>query len=719
MSNYIVLVKQVPDVTQITENAFNPETGTLVRSRLASVINELDTHALAFARQMRQLAGHDGKIVCLTMGQAMAQQVLRYCLSRCADSAVLLTDKALGGADTVATANPLAFAVRKIVKDIFAGDKDYYILAGMQSVDGDTAQVPAQLAEELDIGCIAYATDVEYKTGATKSNKKRLGNPGRFEFRRIISGGSQVVSAKKTPAVITVAKYEYPLFATFARARWADTEQIIQFSADDVRATNIGIAGSKTRVIQVFAPGKSTRKSQELTSVESLADVIADNLNGESNGREAKQDSAETERPQYVLPKDRADSLDRSYEGTAKEVEDFQILTGKLRERDITNIDQIDDGTKQQILAELKGRFHERTLDDMLAGFKTQQPSYSGDVWVIVEQDKKVIHPATFELLGKARRLADCLQVNAAAVLATGTGSKSMTRQLIAAGADEVYLVEHNLLAGQDVGPARKAVAEVIEKYKPQIVLFAATPWGRVLAPMVSYRLGCGLTADCTGLDIRDSSRRQKIAILMQTRPALGGNIMARICTKDSACQMATARPGVMEPIEPDTNRKGRVIPHTVTLSQRDATIKIVRTEYSKADADLTAADIIVSGGVGMQSRDNYEQLLGSLSETISNRFKVTVERAASRAAVEHGFADRIRQVGQTGTAVGPKIYLALGISGAIQHMIGIAKSRTIIAVNKDPSAPIFRQCDYYITASTEEIIPRLVEILEQSNERV
>ncbi|MHC4483061.1 MAG: electron transfer flavoprotein subunit beta/FixA family protein [Planctomycetota bacterium] len=216
MSNYIVLVKQVPDVTQITDNAFDPQTGTLIRSRLVSVINELDSQALAFANRMRQDSGDkNAKIICLTMGPPMAEQVLRYCLSRPADMTVLLTDKALGGADTVATANPLAFAIRKIVKEILNANTDYYVVCGMQSVDGDTAQVPPQIAEELNLPCIAYVTRSEYRSN-------------RFEFTRIISGGSQVVAARKLPAVITVAKYEYPLFATFAAARRAATMAKVQ-----------------------------------------------------------------------------------------------------------------------------------------------------------------------------------------------------------------------------------------------------------------------------------------------------------------------------------------------------------------------------------------------------------------------------------------------------------------------------------------------------------
>lgn len=194
MSNYIVLVKQVPDVSQITDNVFDPETGNLLRSRLASVINELDTHALAFADYMKKLSGDENaKIIALSMGPPMAEEVLRYCLARCADTAILLTDKALGGADTFATANPLACAIKKIVSDFFGGNNDYFVITGMQSVDGDTAQVPPQVAEELSLPCIAYVTDARFAAG-------------RFDFTRIISGGYQIVAPKKTPAVVTQMK---------------------------------------------------------------------------------------------------------------------------------------------------------------------------------------------------------------------------------------------------------------------------------------------------------------------------------------------------------------------------------------------------------------------------------------------------------------------------------------------------------------------------------
>jgi len=697
MSNYIVLVKQVPDVSQITDNAFDPETGTLVRTRLASVINELDAQALAFANKMKQDSGDmDGKIIALSMGPPMAQEVLRYSLSRCADIVILLTDRALGGADTWATANPLAYAIRKIVNEIFKNDvNNYYVITGMQSVDGDTAQVPAQIAEELNLPCIAYVTDAKF-------------NKNRFAFTRIISGGSQTVAAKKLPAVITVAKYEYPLFATFRRTRWANKTEVFQWSSKDINATHIGVVGSKTSVIRVFPPGKTTRKCQQINNTESLAKLLVESFKS-GNGQALPGREAQT--PRYVLPSKRASLFDRSFEGTKKEQEDYEILANKLKELGITEVSQIDEAAKEKILEASVDRFHTKALEDMINGFKLTKPAFNGEVWVVAEHSEGVVHPATFELIGKAHELADSLETKVGVAIA-GYNVEPMAKELIAAGADSIYVIEDKLLKEFDPTAHRKAIADAISTYWPQIVIYAATPQGRMLAPMVSYRVGCGLTADCTGLDIRDNSRNGYIAILLQTRPALGGNVMATIRTKNSKSQMATARPGVMKRIPPDPSRTGKVIKHKVELSEDDVSLEIIKTELGTGQVNF-GADVIVSGGKGMQSRDNYERLISMLCDALSKKLDTQVERGASRAAVEQGFIERVHQVGQTGTSIGPKLYLALGISGAIQHMIGVANTETIIAINSDPNAPIFKQCDYYIVGTVEDIVPQLVKALE------
>ena len=695
MSNYIVLVKQVPDVTQITDNAFDPDTGTLIRSRLVSVINELDSQALAFANQMRQIGGdRAGRIICLTMGPPMAEEVLRYSLSRCADIVVLLTDRALGGADTVATTNPLSFAVRKIVKEILNENSDYYVVCGMQSVDGDTAQVPPQIAEELSLPCIAYVTGAEYKND-------------RFEFTRIISGGSQVVAAEKLPAVVTVANYEYPVFATFAATRRASRMEVIRWGSDDIKATHIGVKGSKTTVIRVFPPGKTTRKCEQLSDAKSLVRMLLASFKSGDGG--SKDNSNQISR--YVLPGRREDKFDRSFEGTRKETEDFKILTDELRKLGISEVKQIDEYTKRAILDAAGKHFHKKALEDMLTGLQMTEPSYTGEVWVVAEHSNDTIHPATFELIGKCRDLADSLETNVGVCLA-GYKIEPMAKELITSGADNIYIIEDKLLGVFDPTAHRKVIADAIRTYWPQIVLFAATPQGRMLAPMVSYRVGCGLTADCTSLDIKDSSRKGQIAILMQTRPALGGNVMATICTKNSKFQMATARPGVMKRLPPDNSRTGKVIKHKVQLSKDDISLEITKTELGTGEVNF-GAEVIVSGGKGMQNRDNYERLVGSLCEVVGKKLGTQVERGASRAAVEQGFVNRMHQVGQTGTSIGSKLYIALGISGAIQHMIGVANTETIVAVNSDPNAPIFKQCDYYVVGNVEDTVPQLVQALE------
>ncbi len=698
MSNYIVLVKQVPDVSQITDNAFDPESGTLIRARLASVINELDAQALAFANYMKKISGdRSGQIIALTMGPPMAEEVLRYSLSRCADRVVLLTDRSLGGADTVATANPLAFAARKIVKEIFKNDKDYYVVSGMQSVDGDTAQVPPQMAEELGLPCIAYVTGAEFKNN-------------RFEFTRIISGGSQVVAARKLPAVVTVAKYEYPLFATFSQTRRANETEVTKWTGEDIKASLIGVKGSKTAVIRVFPPGKSTRKCQHLSDVKSLAKILLDSVK-DGNGQADK--NAEAQIGRYILPNKRKSLLERCFEGTEKEQNDYAILSEKLKDLGIKDADDINDDAREKILTAAGENFHTKALEDMINGLKLKKPSFEGEVWVVAEHSDGAIHPATFELTGKARELADSLETKVGVCIA-GYKIEQMTKELIAAGADNIYIIDDKLLEVFDPTAYRKAIADAIQKYQPQIVLYAATPQGRMLAPMVSYRVKCGLTADCTGLDIRDSSRKGDIALLLQTRPALGGNVMATIRTKNSNSQMATARPGVMKRIPPDPSRKGNVIKHKVGLSEEDVSLEIIKTELGSGDVNFEA-DVIVSGGKGMQNRDNYEQLMSMLCNSLGSTLNLPVERGASRAAVEQGFVERVHQVGQTGTSVGPKLYVALGISGAIQHMIGVANTETIVAINSDPNAPIFKQCDYYIVGTVEDTIPELVQELESA----
>ena len=691
--NYIVLVKQVPDVSQITGNAFNPETGNLNRGALPSIINKLDAEALAFANKMRE--NSFGKIICLTMGPPMAADILKYSLSRCADSAILLTDRALGGADTPSTANPLAFAIRKIANELFVDNKDeYVVISGMQSVDGDTAQVPPQIAAELKIPCIAYATDFELKKG-------------KFLIKTIVSGGNQIVTPKKFPNVITVSGYEYQLFASFNRTRWANRFEIINWSADDIKPTLFGYPGSRTKVTRVFPPPKSARRNKQITDINNfIPELLEDFRKGGIAGKFVPEEK------EYVLPLNRPDgTFDREYEATYKDITVFNQVRQALQKLNIKDVAQINGTTLEKLKEINNGEIPAYKLKEVLEGFKAMHPKYSGDVWVIAEHDGEKLHPITKELLGKATELARSLKVRVGCVLACQMCTK-MANDIIAFGADDVYVIENNILEKFRPEPYRKAITDVIEMYKPQIVLSGATPQGRVLTPMIAYSLNCGLTADCTRLDIRDNTRHGEIAMLMQTRPALGGNIMATICTKDSKLQMATARPGVMKSINPDFSKKGKIITCSATLNESDIGYDIINSELSGGMPNLTTAEVIVSGGRGLRNREKYDSLLKEMVAGFRNKLGCEVEYGASRAAVEHGFIERPHQVGQTGTTVSPKLYIAIGISGAIQHLIGIENSEIIVAINSDASAPIFNHSDYYIVGNAEEVIPQITNVL-------
>jgi electron transfer flavoprotein alpha subunit len=698
MSNFIVLVKQVPDITKISDNCFNPDTGTLIRARLPSVLNDLDSQALSLAAHMRRLQGGQGTMVLLSMGPPMAEEVLRFGLKRGADNAVLLTDKAFGGADTVATANPLANAVRRIARDYFNGDNDHYIICGMQSVDGDTAQVPPQVAEELGATCITYVTGVER-------------NQERFEFSRIMTGGSQAVAPRRLPAVITVAKYETPLFPSFSASRKAAVFPFVKWGRDDIKASLLGLDGSKTSVFKVFQPDKSGRKCQEMRSAREMALKIMETFKPDADA-EARESGNAPGKTGYRLPRRRSGPWDRNFEAAPRDRESFDFLFALLKEMGLPLDRGLTDGEKNAVVARAGKRLSLSMVNDLLTGVNAGDASFSGEIWVMAEHYQEKLSGATLELLGKARELADMLEAQTAAII-VGQKTQSMSEELIACGTDKVYRLEHQLLETFDPLPWRNAVAATVARLKPAVFLFGATPQGRTLAPLVSYRTGNGLTADCTGFDIRDMSAKNRIGLLFQTRPALGGNIMATIWTKNSTTQMATARPGVFKRLPADPARKGEIINVPIEVAETDLSWQILRNEVAGASANFNA-EVIVSGGKGVRTKPGYDKLTGDLVRALSIKLQTAVEKGASRAAVEHGFIERAYQVGQTGTAVSPKIYLALGISGAIQHMIGIANTKNIFAINSDPNAPIFKQCDYYLVGGVEEAVPEIVRTLQE-----
>ena len=330
----------------------------------------------------------------------------------------------------------------------------------------------------------------------------------------------------------------------------------------------------------------------------------------------------------------------------------------------------------------------------------------SKNVYVFAEQRDGNIQKVAYELVGKARELADTLDEKVYAVL-VGQDMKAQADSLIAAGADGVVLVQDEMLAEYTTEAYTKAVVEVIRAKEPEIFLIGATAIGRDLAPRVSARIHTGLTADCTGLAIDEASRN-----LLMTRPAFGGNIMATIVCEDHRPQMATVRPGVMKALTADDARTGEIEELKVEFSAADMPVELVEViKEEKAVADITEAKILVSGGRGMNDAENFNALLNPLAEVLGGVV------SGSRGAVDAGWIDHECQVGQTGKTVRPDLYLACGISGAIQHVAGMEGADYIVAVDKNDGAPIFDIADLGVVGNVDTLLPKLAEAIKEYKE--
>ena len=336
---------------------------------------------------------------------------------------------------------------------------------------------------------------------------------------------------------------------------------------------------------------------------------------------------------------------------------------------------------------------------------------YKG-VFIYAQQVDGEISPIAFELLGKAKDLAADLDTNVTAVL-LGSGVKCLADQLAEYGADRVIVVDSPVLETYRTEPYTQALAAVINEYKPEIMLVGATAIGRDLGPRVSARVGTGLTADCTKLEIGDfplnplPGKEQKHNQLLMTRPAFGGNTIATIACPDNRPQMATVRPGVMQKIEPVAGAKAEVVEFSPELKENNCYVEILDVVKEVAEvANIQDAKILVPGGRGVGSKENFK-LLEDLAQAIGG----TV--SCSRAVVDNGWMPKDLQVGQTGKTVRPNVYFAIGISGAIQHTAGMEESDVIIAINKDESAPIFDVADYGIVGDLNKIVPLITEAVK------
>lgn len=331
--------------------------------------------------------------------------------------------------------------------------------------------------------------------------------------------------------------------------------------------------------------------------------------------------------------------------------------------------------------------------------------NYKG-VMIIAEQRDGNLQNVALELVGKAKELATKRNTTVTA-LVVGDKVSHLAENLAHHGADKVIIVEDDRLKHYMTEPYVKAIYDVIEEEKPEIVLFGATSIGRDLAPRVSARVHTGLTADCTGLDIDEETGN-----LLMTRPAFGGNIMATIICEDHRPQMSTVRPGVMQKIPEDKNLPVNVEKFDVKFEDKNFNVEILEeTVATKKMVKIEDAKILVSAGRGFGGPERLGE-----AEELAKVLKATV--SGSRAAVDAGWLEKERQVGQTGKTVRPNLYFALGISGAIQHLAGMEESDFIIAVNKNPDAPIFQTADLGIVGDLHKVVPELTRLVESALEK-
>ncbi len=332
----------------------------------------------------------------------------------------------------------------------------------------------------------------------------------------------------------------------------------------------------------------------------------------------------------------------------------------------------------------------------------------NNDVWVFIEQRGGKPADVSLELLSKGRKLAHQLNGNLKAVV-IGFNVESIAKETFRYGASEALLADHPELENYRTLSYSRVLSELVDKYRPRVVLFGATIIGRDLAPRIASFIKSGLTADCTDLQISDVKylRNEYKNLLLQIRPAFGGNIIATIISPEVDVQMATVREGVMR-LEPlDKPVDGKIVSVPYQPSTIDSIVKIIEQHRQESKVNLKSAPIIVAGGYGLGTKENFKLVL-ELAATIGG------EVAGSRAAVDAGFITPDRQVGQTGVTVRPKLYIAIGISGAIQHRAGMQESNKIIAINSDPEAPIFGVAHYGIVGDAAQIIPTFINVFKQ-----
>ena len=635
MTTIISLMKQVPLPSQMRMG----EDGLMDRTKAKSIINIDCSFALEAGLQLKSMLGSARLIVC-SMGPPSFEQSLKKAISMGYDEAYLLSDRKLGGSDTFAT----GLAISTMLKHLGFGkgaNEDFIIVAGRQTSDGDTAHVPSQVAQNLDIPQATFIENVEFKDEHVIA-------------RRIIEGGYQILKLPKPCTLSLTPTGIPPRRPSLLGAVKARDAKITVLSVSDINLSDekIGLSGSPTIVAKVVNI-KSERAPVIMSKgedVSALVDSLIENIKSGKNTLEIKEKKEAKKK-----------SIPEGYERV-----DFR---------------------------------------DGASGILTWAELANG----------KITRPS-LELLTPAKNLANSLEEGTKVrTVLIGHNVKDLANELIFHGSDEVIMIDDERLEEYRILPFSSIFAQVIKKYNPEISLFAATTAGRELAPRTAVKTQSGVTADCTGLEIGEHIDRKNkkvfAPILESRRPTYGESKLATILGFHCP-QISTARAGTFEVPKRDENLKGKISTFKPKLDEEDFVTKIIKTVRGDGGlANLFEADVIISGGRGTICDDM--NLVKELARELKKQ-GVNAEYASSRPMVDIGISEYARQVGQTGKTVRPKVYVAIGISGAIQHLAGMKESETIIAINIHPNESIFSSADFGLVGDYSDIVPELINRVKE-----
>jgi electron transfer flavoprotein alpha subunit len=620
--------------------------GLMDRTKAKSIINIDCSFGLEAGLQMKA-ENPDAKLIVCSMGPPSFNASLKTALSMGYDEAYLLSDRKLGGSDTYAT----GLAIATMLKHLGFGtgkdeNSDFIIVAGRQTSDGDTAHVPSQVAENMKIPQGTFIETAELVDG-------------KVHAKRIIEGGYQIMSLPLPCAMSFTPTGIPPRRPQLSGAVKARNSEITVFSIDDIGLStdHIGLGvpgeGGSPTIVSKVATIKSERAPAKMASGRSESELITNFMNDFKEGK------------------------------NTLEVKEAKAKKAKAKEEDLRVID-FRNGAKGII------------------------------TWA--EVVKGQISRPSLELLTPARNLAEELGNDTkVTTLLIGKDIGDLAKELVAYGADEVIIVDDNRLEEYRILPFSAIFEQVIKKNNYEIALFAATTAGRELAPRIGVKTDSGVTADCTELLIgehihRNKKTKEKVVyapILESRRPTYGESKLATII--GFVCpQISTARAGTFEVPTKDESRKGTITAFKPKLAKSEFVSDIIETVIGEGGMQgLFEADIIVAGGRGTTS--DGMQMVKDLAQALKDQ-GLNAEWAASRVMVDEGVSEYARQIGQTGKTVRPKVYVAIGISGAVQHIAGMKESETIVAINHNAKETIFHNADFGIVGEYEDVLPELIE---------